>query len=200
MTVSGQPNLKELERRAWRSMHEDGLLDLFFGATLLILSVAALVEVEPWSIVVHLTLSVGLIVIFVLAKRWITVPRMGVAEFGPSRREKSKKTTVLLLFSALLGAALFVAIAIWGNFGGVNLFAGAWAFIVFGGMAYWLDLPRLLFAGLVYAVVFSHLLPVGTATTAFVGGMIIMLPALIMLIRFVRRYPLPTGAEAHDNG
>jgi hypothetical protein len=181
-------------------MHEDGLLDLFLGAMLLILSVAALVEVESWSIVVHVTLSVGLVVIFVLAKRRITVPRMGVAEFGPSRREKSKKTKVLLLFSALLGAALFVAIAIWGDFGGINLIAGAWAFIVFCGMAYWLDLPRLLFAGLVYAVVFSHLLPVGTVTTAFVGGMVITLPALIMLIRFVRRYKLPTGAEAHDNG
>jgi len=206
--MSSQPNLKELERRAWRSMHDDGLWELFLGATLLILGVSALVRVESWAIAVHLILSVGIVVSMVMAKRLITVPRMGVVNFGPGRREKHRKTTALLLFSFGLGAALFLAIAsggsisTWfrGNLGLVNLFAGVWALVVCGGMAYWLDHPRLLFAGLVYAAVFSHLLPVGTAMTALVGGTVIIIPGLIMLIRFLRKYPLPTGAEVHDNG
>ena len=133
---------------------------------------------------------------------------MGVAKFGPTRRKKRTKTMALLAFSALVGAALVLAIAAGGDFStrfrsNVELFpllAGAWAFIVFGGMAFWLDLPRLLLAALVYAVVFSHVLPVGTATAAFVGGTVLAVPGLIMLVRFMRKYPLPAEAEAHGNG
>jgi putative Mn2+ efflux pump MntP len=58
----------------------------------------------------------------------------------------------------------------------------------------------MLLVGLVYALVFSHLLPVSTATTALVGGTLLAIPGLVMLIRFLRKYPLPAEAEAHGNG
>jgi hypothetical protein len=208
MTVSGQPNLKELERRAWRSMHEDGLWELFLGTLLLVLYVTTLVEGAGWQLGVNLVLTIGLVVLAKVAKRTITIPRMGVAKFGHARRQKRKKTTVLLLFSAVFGAGLAFALGSgtglsnWmrSNVELFNVFAGAWVLVVFGGMAYWLDLPRLLFVGLAYALVFSHILPVSTAMIALVGGTITTVFGLIMLIRFMRKYPLPNGAELHDNG
>lgn len=206
--MSGQPNLKQLERRAWRSMHEDGLWELFLDAILLIVGVSALIEGDAVRTTVSLVLTVGIVVLMRVAKRLITIPRMGVAKFGPGRREKRVKTNMLALFSFLLGTALCLAIlsgssiATWlrSHTGMVNLLIGAWPIIVFGGMAYWLDLPRMLLVGLVYALVFSHLLPASTTTTALVGGMVIAIPGLIMLIRFLQKYPLPAQAEVHGNG
>jgi hypothetical protein len=189
-------------------MHEDGLWELFLGSLLLVLGVSAFIEDDTWRLVAHLALTVGLIVLVKVVKRTISVPRMGVAKFGPARREKRKKTKLLLLVSSLLGVALFLA-AVSANdastwirsyVGLVDLFVGAWAFIVFGGMAYWLDLPRMLLVGLVYALVFSHLLPVSTATTALVGGALLAIPGLVMFIRFLQKYPLPAEAEVHGNG
>jgi hypothetical protein len=189
-------------------MHEDGLWELFLGSLLLVLGVSAFIEGDTWRLVAHLGLTVGLIVLIKVAKRTISVPRMGVAKFGPGRREKRRKTKLLLLFSSLLGVALFLAVvsvsvaSTWmrSNVGLINVFVGVWAFVVFGGMAYWLDLPRMLLAGIVYALVFSHLLPVSTGTTAFVGGAVLAIPGLGMFIRFLRKYPLPAEAEAHGNG
>ena len=70
--MSGQPNLKQLERRAWRSTFEDGLWELYFGATLLWIAASRLITIE----VINVVLALGLLAAFIAAKRVITVPRM----------------------------------------------------------------------------------------------------------------------------
>jgi hypothetical protein len=201
--MSGQPNLKELERRAWRSTFEDGIWDLFFGTTLLWIAASRLIHVE----LVNVLLALGTVAAFIVAKRVITVPRMGMVKFGSGRKKKRATTATLLTVSVVLTGLLGYMAAgdatgewIRNNQTVVDVMFAAWAYFVFALMAHWLDFPRLYLIGLVYALVFSHLLPIDTSVTALVGGALIAVPGLVQLIRFLRKYPLPAEAEVHGGG
>ena len=86
-----QLDLRTLERKAWRSMHADGLFDLFFGWMLL---VGFLRDVTGWPPVTLLDLA-G-VLIFILGKYFITVPRMGVVKFGPAREARRTKVAIII--------------------------------------------------------------------------------------------------------
>jgi hypothetical protein len=201
--MAAQLNLKELERKAWQSTFEDGLWDLFFGAVLLWIAGSRLIPNDLISMV----LALGLLAAFIAAKRILTVPRLGMVKFGSGRKRKRAMTTILLTTSVVLTGILGYAAG-----GGVtaewirtnqiimDVMFAAWACFVFALMAHWLDFPRLYLIGLVYALVFSHLLPIDTSVTALVGGVLVAVPGLVQLIRFLRKYPLPAEAEVHGNG
>jgi hypothetical protein len=201
--MASQPNLKELERRAWRTIFKDGIWDLFFGAVLLWIAASRLIPIE----VINLVLALGLLAAFFVAKRLITIPRMGMVRFGSGRKKKRALTTILLTTSVVLTGILGYAAAggvtaewIRSNQTVVDVMFAAWAYFVFALMAHWLDFPRLYLIGLVYALVFSHLLPIDTSVTALVGGVLVAVPGVVLLVRFLREYPLPAGAEVHGNG
>lgn len=201
--MSGQPNLKQLERRAWRSIFEDGLWELYFGATLLWVAASRLIPIE----VINVVLALGLLAAFIAAKRVITVPRMGMVKFGSGRKRKRAMTAILLATSVVLTGILGYAAAsgvtgewIRSNQTVVDVMFAAWVYFVFALMAHWLDFPRLYLIGLVYALVFSHLLPIDTSVTALVGGILVAVPGLVRLISFLRKYQLPAEAEVHGNG
>lgn len=201
--MSGQPNLKQLERHAWRSTFEDGLWDLFLGTVLIWVAASRLIPIDAVSIV----LMIALLAAFFAAKRVITLPRMGMVQFGSARKKKRVMTTALLSVSvALTGALAFAAgsgaTAAWisGNRTVVDALFAVWAYFVFALMAYWLDFPRLYLIGLVYALVFSNMLPIDDSVTALAGGVLVAVPGIVQLIRFLRKYPLPAEAELHGNG
>jgi hypothetical protein len=183
--MAAQLNLKELERKAWQSTFEDGLWDLFFGAVLLWIAGSRLIPNDLISMV----LALGLLAAFIAAKRILTVPRLGMVKFGSGRKRKRAMTTILLTTSVVLTGILGYAAG-----GGVT--------------AEWIRTNQIImdvmFAawviGLVYALVFSHLLPIDTSVPALVGGVLVAVPGLVQLIRFLRKYPLPAEAEVHGNG
>ncbi len=90
--MSEQLNLKELERRAYRSTFQDGLWDLYLAglmACLGILGVIGLRDTETWVWLIGYTVLVGGVLgLFMLGKRYITVPRLGIAKFGPARKRR----------------------------------------------------------------------------------------------------------------
>jgi len=162
--MSQNVNLKELERKAWRSFYQDGLWDIFWGLMLLAMAISALLSdigaSEPVQLGIMIALeALGILVLFV-GKRRITVPRIGRVRFGPKRKRRLSKVRVVLAVSALVGAALFVAgPVLTGKLSRSMTFEfilpAGWVvncLVVFSLMAYFLDFSRLYLIGVLYAL------------------------------------------------
>ena len=84
--MSESLNLKQLERKAWQSLQQDGLMEVSLGA-LLMLSFLAGIAGERRFFVYIVMLLLG--PLFILAKRYVTVPRMDRSSSGKSERQSS---------------------------------------------------------------------------------------------------------------
>lgn len=198
-------NLKEMEKKAWKSCFQDGLWDIFLGLIIVGFGIAPLIEEITgitYLISLIILLSLGYI-IFYSGKKYITVPRIGNVKFGPKRKLKKIKVVIILAISVIFGIAAIVFtqtdlkpynmdVSIWGIIFAIN------ALIVFSLMAYYLDFPRLYIYSIFFAIsIFiietssSH---VGSTYDNVIGfgmlGVVIVLVGILHLTRFVRRYPL----------
>ncbi len=213
--MTADVDLKALERRAYRSFFGDGIWDMYLGLLLLGMGGGpALLQMGfpvVWAAIVPLALCGAAMVLFVVGKRHITVPRLGAVQFGPARALKRKRLSLVLACSALLGVVLFALVA-WrsipalslGNVPMVALVFAANCLIVFTLGAYYLDFSRLYVYGLLYAVAF----PLGIVLdeTGRVGASFLTVHALLagpmivvgatLFIRFLRAYP-PTAEEVN---
>ena len=208
-------NLKELERKAFRSTFQDGLWDMYLGFLLLIMGMGpvlpALDTSVMWILVMLLMLSVLAWLAFWAGKKFITTPRMGLVKFGPQRKAKLKKTRAVLFLSALLGVITFVLRATWKVEGAtIPIPAYVWAvqaIVVFGLGAYFLDVSRFYAYGVLYAIP----VPVGIVLLQNTGlpglmflpfgvsGGVMVLIGAVLFIRFLREYPLRAVAASDGN-
>ena len=78
--MSYELNMKEIERRAYMSYHEDGLIDIAIG--FVILSWGILLVFEPKGLIA--LLGPIAFTIWYFGKRFITIPRIGVID--PSQK------------------------------------------------------------------------------------------------------------------
>jgi hypothetical protein len=205
--VATDIDLKQLERRAWTSTFQDGLLDIFLGLLLLLNwawpSFLAPIEPAGWRVAAEVAVMAALIAAFWAGKRFLTLPRLGRAEFGPARTSRRRKTAAVIGVAALLtGILLFVAIAaqqdpdglgatlrsgeVWIG-AGLALMAG----LVIGAAAHLLDFPRGYVHALLYAGAFAAAeilnAPLGFAVAGGIGVVV----GVFCLIRFLRDYPVP---------
>ena len=202
-------NLKELEKKAFRSYHEDGVWDIFLGLIMMAIAVnASLTKIgvpELQTMIVLIGLEMVAIIFLIAGKKHITVPRIGHVKFGAMRRAKLTKMRIVLALSVIFGlVALVAGVAMHGDSSefvrpGV-LFPLGWmvnALIVFGLMAYFMDFPRLYIIGMLYAVT----VPIAGALREFVkidvgyivfgiAAAIILVMGLVILSRFLRNHPL----------
>jgi hypothetical protein len=209
-TMSEKLNLKELERKAWRSFFDDGLWDIYFGLLLALMGVSAFMNNLELTEALHMGIYIGLLIIVMLgfwaAKRFITVPRIGMVKFGAERRKRRIKTSLVLFASVVFGFILFLVLGSVAR-GDINrdlpwdvIVPAAWAFnmlLVFGLMGYFLEFERLYFIGLVYAIVLplDYILRKVTELKIvpymFVfAGFIIVAVGSGYLIRFLHIYPV----------
>jgi hypothetical protein len=204
-------NLKELERKAWRSVFQDGLWDIYLGLLLLAMAVWALLSdvgfSESWGMAIFIGLEVLAMLVLWAGKKFITVPRMGRVKFGPKRKAKLSWVRVILFISVLVGAGVFgAALAMRTNrpewLNGTFVFPAAWmanAMVVFSLGAHFLDFSRLYLIGVMYAlpvpldIVFRQLTDIDLSFIAFgAPAMVILIIGLVVFARFLREYPLPT--------
>jgi hypothetical protein len=189
--MSQSLDLKAMERKAWKSYYQDGMWDIFMGLMMIAMGVDLLTQEGP---AFYALMGVTALSPFFI-KRFITMPRLGYVKFGPMRRTRNKLVMAVIAFSILIGIGGFVAYTIGaeppsGVFPAIAVFV---IFAVFALMAYLLEFPRLYG----YAMAFS--LSIGLAITIedFVpmvlfltfGGIGLVI-GLVMMARFVRRYPV----------
>jgi len=189
--------LRQVERKAWLSYHQDGLMEIAFGLLLLFVFAGSMADRFHWVAIV-LLLLVG--PALALAKRFVTAPRMGSVRFGPARM--ARKRRVVLVIAILVAATMLVPLIgrgdQWlrdhGTF--VSVALGVWVFAAFAAVAYWLQLVRMYVVGLLFGSAFTLAELLDTPVPFLVAGAAVALFGTVRLVGFVRQYPLPTA----DNG
>jgi hypothetical protein len=213
--VSQSLNLKEIERKAWRSTFQDGLWDIYLGLWLCSMALSSQLETnieEKFLYIIYFGFVVLAIVVLWAGKRFITIPRMGQVKFGPVRQSRQKKVRLVLFASVAFGLlAWFAGAAVWrGDFGqGFPwdvLFPVVYALnmlIVFGLGAFFLDFPRLYLIAVLFALpvplnaVLKNYLHVDLIFYAFaVPALMIVCMGIFYLVRFLRENPI---REAPDD-
>jgi hypothetical protein len=214
-------NLKELERKAWRSVFQDGLWDIYLGLMLLGIAIGALlsdvgIATEKGSLLVN----VGVLVLAMLAlwagKRFITLPRIGHAKSGPRGKAREKKARLILAISVLVGALLFVFTWMalrfdWSEGLSLSFIAPAvWvvnSLVLFSLGAYFLDYERLVLIGVMYAVavpfdlLLTKLTGLDLTFVAFgAPAAVILTIGMVILIHFLQNYPIPLEGEPPAEG
>jgi len=165
-----QLDIKALEKKAFRSFYKDGIYDLFMGLILLSFGLPLIFNEFGWidyetvtmPLLIPLIVNVGALLFFVFGKKYITVPRLGIAHFGKTRKRKLKHVKLLLALSVLIGAIVFV-LSLFKVFpvGGTTgiplpfLIFGIQSLLVFSFVAYFMDFTRLY----LYAFLFAISLP-----------------------------------------
>ncbi|MHA1987541.1 MAG: hypothetical protein ACW98D_12960 [Promethearchaeota archaeon] len=207
-------DLKDLEKKAWRSTFQDGLWDIYFGLLFLGMGIYTI----PRLFGLEDTLSLILILMifqfssfgfFFISKKKITVPRMGFVKFGKKRIVKKVKLTIFLCFMVVLNViVLFLPLS------GLDIRLDAFTTMLIIGtlfmilpisvVAYFLQFDRLyviaIMGGLGFSIV--ELLrpiigsPLNTIITFSSIGGIITIWGIVFFIRFLKEYPSPKKDQA----
>ena len=197
-------DLKRLEKKAWTSYHGDGLVDFFLGFLLIagFLGYSAGDAGRILGPVLQLS-SAGFLI---LSKKLITVPRMGLVEFGPQRRARKRKTA-LIATVVVLGTVALLVLTLTGNVGWIrdnhtafSILLGVGDWLVFSFFAFMQDFQRLYILGALFAAAITLTELLDSPIPILVAGVAACIAGLILLKRFLRRYPLPTEAELGSNG
>jgi hypothetical protein len=207
--MSEKLNLKELERKAWRSFFEDGLWDIYLGLLLGSMGVSGLLDrsnlTEAWGMSIYIGLLVLVMLAFWLAKRFITVPRIGQVKFGHQRKVRRIKTALVLFASVVFGLIVMLLTSSAGRSATSGnswkaIMPAIWAInmlVVFGAMGYFLDFERLYFIGLMYAItvplneLLITLAEVRIGSFLFLGfGSLVVVVGVFYLLRFLHNYPV----------
>ncbi len=194
-------NLKEMERKAFMSYHEDGVLDLCLGIYILVIGISlAFDDLILFILAYFIAFSV-----WTGVKKKITAPRIGYVKFGPGQTSKVKMVTALAVVVTVL--CLLTSVALWystatrSSPSWVKTLFSEYIMLLIGGTgaslialgAYVLGITRLYSYAVVAGAVFAagHFLAVSASHAAVVVGGVITLGGLIKLIQFVRTYPRP---------
>jgi hypothetical protein len=217
--MSAMLDLKELERKAFRSTYQDGLLDMYFGA--IVMAMAAFMYrpedgYSPVNIIVAVVVIALAGVLFLAGKMFITLPRMGQVRFGPARKRKARTLAIILGLVVLVQAGIVglttlgwlspqvgaqvndfladhslerLAVAALGS-----LFVGPPLILI----AYFADFPRGYYIAVMMSLAVFVMILLNQPIYAVVIGGSIFLPGLVLFVRFLKRYPLPQEGVPHE--
>ena len=200
-------NLKEIEKKAYRSTFQDGLWDIYLGILLINLSILPWIVENYLSVMqvamVGIFVTILAMIIFFGGKKLITVPRMGLIKFGQGRKAKLKKIRAVMFLSVIVGILLFIFAKYMTTIAGVPtpfLIFSANCRIVFGLGAYFMNFERLYFYGFFYALplpfgflMMKNSYPVeNVILISIIPGLIMVIIGSILFFQFLRKYPNPT--------
>ncbi len=202
-------DLKALEKKAWRSVFQDGIWDIYFGLLFLGLAVASFGDIfglpsELGSMIIILCWNSITVLFLILGKKFITIPRIGFVKFGTKRKKLKKRMLGFLIFNLIL-AFLFLFVNLSGIFERLNI-GGLIEPLVVGLLlitiplsilAYFLEFHRLYIYAILFGLGFFNselLFPlVGSPLDLFLSqgliGIIVILIGSVFLIQFLRKYP-----------
>jgi hypothetical protein len=203
-------DLKALEKKAYTSIFQDGLLDIFFGLIIIGWITNSLGDFFDTVIVIIILSSYYILVctLFIFMKRFISAPRMGQAKFGPNRKLNVKRfiifsvinTTILVILLILPYTGLFQSVS----------FDGYITMLLISTLFIWLPLSIIAFLIkfnrlYIYAIIGGLSLFVADLLRSYipyllstlivfgVSGGIIFSIGLIVFFRFLKKYPKESG-------
>jgi len=200
-------NLKEIERKAYRSFFQDGIYDVVWGIMLIGFGLSPLLKniglARPLNIVVFPILA---LVILLVGKKYITTPRLGVVKFGPKRKSDKQKmwklASIIMLIQIIL--ILLIKNEAFSSLGEmhksnsiipliVSLFLVTFSAII----AHFLGFPRFFLFGLMMAIsypaagiLYKYIgAPLDGLIPFCISGLILVFYGIVLLIRFLKKYP-----------
>jgi hypothetical protein len=199
-------DLKELEKQAYTSIFQDGLLDMFFGLIIIGWITNSLGDFFDTSFVITILFSyytvVGILII--LSKSFISAPRIGRAKFGPTRKLNVKRLIIFAVINTSILVILLVLPYI-GLFQGVSV-EGYFFALIISTLFIWLPLSIIAFfikfnRLYIYAIIggvaffisdtlrgyFPYLL--SSFIVFGVSGGIIFAIGLRIFLKFLKKYP-----------
>ena len=207
-------NLKELEKKAFISYHQDGLVDIGLGLILLTSVLSSTLDEIGTSdslrqvIYIPLMLLCPLIIYF--GKKHITTPRLGYVKFASKRQFKRKNAILILVNSFLitmiiLTAAFSQKIDVISDFLGIKtvywmaVFISLFIMAVFSLLATFLDFRRLFIIGAIFAIgepiytilqEFTNVKLIGLYAFG-IPGLILLIMGISILKKFISKYHIP---------
>ncbi len=205
--MSTNIDLKDIERKAFRSTYLDGLMDMNLG--LIVICMALFIYrppggYSPWNIILMVLAFTAAQSLYQLGKHLITLPRLGQVRFGAIRKQKAKTLAVILAAFILLQVGLVILTAL----GGMNslfsgflpeggsslpLVAGIAALIVGISMiviAFFLDFTRGYYIAVLMALAVFLMILLNRPVYPIMLGGLVFLVGLVIFVRFLRAYPL----------
>jgi hypothetical protein len=214
--MNGTIDIKGIERKAWTSFHQDGLLDIYLGLLLVIFAVLGTFfenGVSRWLYYsIFLALLAVACLLFLAGKRYFTMPRLGRVRFGVDRRRR--KVHLIISMSCLAAVNLVLAglialgkkyPATWGRYVPGELALSAIVCVLVGAalafIAYMLNFNRGYYIAAVYAAAFLVMEYFKTTLGYWIGGVGVLLSGLMLLILFLIKHPLhEAGKEQEEKG
>jgi hypothetical protein len=193
----------QLRRKAYLAYHQDGIIDILIGSTILGFGLWILSDIVIFTFISWLSFS-----FYISLKNSITIPRFGYVRFHESKRQTALAIGLgigLLLLLLIVGILFIIGpdrilltpITFLRKFH-VYVMSGIGA-VVMAIFGLWSGIRRLTSYALVMiaALVLSIQLEIiGGITLSVMGGLILLI-GLALLVRFIRRNPLQRG-EANN--
>jgi hypothetical protein len=205
-----ESSLKEVEKRTYMSYHQDGLVDIFVGIYVLLFALGILLmtmtDFSTWFVIPAIFPAI-MVPIWVQAKKQITMPRIGFVKFG-SRGQTKLMAIFIGLMVAGLGVFMVFAFASstqpWASMlrelliSNGMIIIGIGAATISGLFAYTMGLNRLYAYGLSTLALLGigHFITIPFGYLLLIIGLVIVINGFVLLMRFIRRYPLSQGDKA----
>lgn len=152
-------SLRAIESTGWKTMHENGLFDLFFGVVLSANALSMLLDELGVAAAIRIGSTLALYAVGIvgswLVRRRYVVPRTGTAKFGPERRHRIRWARIVLAISVLLTLAAIARFPPAHWFRGLGDYApsaliGSIILAPLAMISYALDSPRMVIHGMLF--------------------------------------------------
>jgi hypothetical protein len=217
MHMSVNLNLKEMERRAFRSTYQDGLWDIYMGGMVAGFAMLTNLPDSDEFPLGRFLLYFGVIamsyLIFWAGKKFITLPRLGKVKFGAERRKRKRTLGIILgVIVAIQTVVVLLSIVLWaepelgagigflsGDRRATDLLVASLGALFVGPslalVAYFNDFPRGYYIAVVMAAAVFLMIWFDRPVYLLIAAAMIILPGIVLFLRFLRQYPRPP-AEA----
>jgi hypothetical protein len=200
--MSTELNLKDLEKKAFRSFYQDGIWDIYFGACMLVLYLTSFmggIESKPIKYGLTLLMFTSASAFLIFGKKFITAPRLGRVKFGAERTKRSWILIGVNLISLIVlaggitflsrqdgGDVLIEKSHLWSSIG-----LGVWIAFITSVMAYFLDFDRLYIYAVFYGGTFTAVLLLDNPIVFLVTSLLILVPGFFIFSRFLAQTGVP---------
>lgn len=218
--MSDSLDLKNIEKKAFRAVHQDGLWDIYIGGVVLCMSFLAYSTAGEAKPILRFGLYLAGMGVFYLfywgGKKYLTTPRLGQVKFGP-RRQKRKLTMMIVLAGIVLlqVVILFGTTLLWKNpvwaaqlgfshsaLDGERLLVAIIGALFVGPsmvlLAYFNEFLRGYYIAFILSLAVFSLIWFGQPIYLITSALLIILPGVVLFVRFLRTHPLPPAEVSHD--
>ena len=200
-------NLKEIERKAYTSYHQDGVIDITIAFTTFFLSIIMIGDITLLGGIGGMS-GILAILFYTGLKKIVTIPRIGYVKFPQQRTQRITTIAVILgTLSAVMGLVAFMQTTSSGTPDWLMLLIdnymltigiGVSFLFLFGGYAF--KTKRIYAYALLTLVMFvaGHFMTIPLFYYLTALGTIVLAVGLTMLIRFVGKNPKAQTMDAKE--